>query len=56
VSFIALLEIARLGQVSIHQERAFGDIWVRKRGDLSLPISGIEVTAIKEPPVYGEGT
>jgi segregation and condensation protein A len=56
VSFIALLEIARLGQVSIHQERAFGDIWVRKIGDLGLPISGIEVTAIKEPPVYGEET
>ena len=54
VSLVALLEMARSGRVGINQKETFGDIWVRKLGDLSLPISGIEVTTIQESPVYGE--
>lgn len=52
VSLIALLEITRLGGISINQEGIFGNIWVKKKGDLRLPMSAVEITAIQETPTY----
>ena len=39
VTFIALLELIRLGLIRAHQEKEFGNIWVIKQNVVDLPIN-----------------
>jgi len=39
VTFIALLELIRLGLIRAHQEKEFGNIWVIKQNVVDLPVN-----------------
>lgn len=53
VTLMAVLEMARLGQLAVRQERGFGQIWLY-RPELAPAFEEVEATPIPEPGPYAE--
>lgn len=54
VTFLALLEMARLQMILIHQMESFGDIWVKRRMEINDAVIKAPVRTTSDQPEKGE--